>query len=97
MKYCGKYRIFDQEKIRTYPVKERINKVKIEDFLNPSEVLKTNYKVSDDIENKIDILSEIIISHRKEGKPVIVFTGAHLIKNGLSVLIIEMLKMLIII
>lgn len=89
--------MFDRGKLKTYPIKLRSNKVKIEDFAKiPSG--------KDDIVDFLDKLPRIlagqdfveIINHLVEAyksrHPIILAMGAHVIKCGLSPLIIDMLK-----
>jgi hypothetical protein len=82
--YNSKYTIFDAKQIKTYPISTRINKVKINDIVKPEDALKSNYEVNSDIANTINSVAKQIIQFRKENKPVILFTGAHSIKNGLG-------------
>ena len=90
MNYRGRYKIFDSSKIKTYPVSQRTNKVKLEDLVKPDEILQKEYP-SDQSES-IAKLAEKIISARKSGKPVIWLTGAHLIKNGLGPIVIDLIR-----
>ncbi|OQX83265.1 hypothetical protein B6D60_10765 [candidate division KSB1 bacterium 4484_87] len=46
----------------------------------------------DETKAAIDNLAKEIVTCRREGKPVILFTGAHLIKNGLGPLIIDLIE-----
>lgn len=43
MDYNGKYAIFDPGRINTYPLKNRENKVKLEDTVSPSDVNKIRF------------------------------------------------------
>jgi len=92
MKYKGRYKIFDPGKILSYPVQERSNKVKLDDLLAPEEVNSMEISVPEDVEKDIDLLAMEILSARKKQRPVALFTGAHLIKNGLSPLIGDLVK-----
>jgi hypothetical protein len=89
MEYRGKYKVFDQTSIKTYPVCERANKVKRDDLLQTSDIAPPG-NLSTETVHRIETLAQEIISCRKEGKPVILFTGAHLIKNGLSRLLVDL-------
>jgi hypothetical protein len=92
MDYDGKYKTFDLGQVNTYPLSTRSNKVTLDDLVRPENldnlVIELPGKTCGDIEN----IARAIISCRKAGKPVIVFTGAHLIKNGLGLLLAEMVK-----
>ena len=88
MEYKGKYNIFDTEQIKTYPVSTRINKVKLEDIIDPGLISAQPLDIK--TTEKINIIAETIVTARKADNPVIFFTGAHLIKNGLGRLLIKL-------
>ncbi|MCK4919806.1 MAG: hypothetical protein KAS71_02095 [Bacteroidales bacterium] len=92
MKYKGRYNIFDAEQIVTYPVCERPNKVKLNDLIDPGQINKMNLEVPQEVEDKIILLAKEILSARENNRPVIFFTGAHLVKNGLSRLLGNLTK-----
>lgn len=92
--------IVDFKKIKTYPIKKRDNKVRVADFVTPQlppfskggvgelgvlfpKILKGN-------EIK-EVVSAIVNANRKK-KPVIFAIGAHVIKCGLSPIIIDLMK-----
>ena len=92
MEYKGRYKFFDPGQIVTYPVIERSNKVKLDDLMAPAHVDNMTFSVPEDVERNIDILAKEIVSAREKNRPVALFTGAHLIKNGLSPLIGDLVK-----
>jgi hypothetical protein len=92
MKYKGKYKVFDPNRIKTYPVSTRNNKVKYKDLIFPQKVTEMSFQVSQEIESKITNLAKDMIDARKKGHPVMLFTGGHLIKNGLSILLGDLIK-----
>jgi hypothetical protein len=92
MEYKGRYKCFDPEQIVTYPVRERSNKVKLGDLLTPDQAGSMALNVPEDVEENIELLAKAIVSARETHKPVALFTGAHLIKNGLSPLIGDLVK-----
>lgn len=92
MQYKGKFDFFNLKNIKTYPLLERKNKVSIDDMILPNTALSKNYDLQEDIKGKITIIAKNIISCREKNLPVVVFTGAHLIKNGLGLLIIDLIK-----
>ncbi len=92
MEYKGKYKIFDQSRIKTYPISERENKVHLHDLLNPEEVSDMSFDLSGEVTQMIDHIAKEIVRHRENGQPVMLFTGAHLIKNGLGRLLIDLVK-----
>ena len=92
MEYKGRYKCFDPDRIVTYPVRERSNKVKMGDLMAPDHVNNMVFNVPEDVEKGIDKLAKEIVSAREKQRPVVLFTGAHLIKNGLSPLIGDLVK-----
>ena len=92
MQYKGKYKIFDLSKIKTYPVNTRTNKIKYSDLIFPEDLLKTQFEITPEILEKTKTLAQAVVKSRKENKPVILFTGAHLIKNGLSPLFMDLIN-----
>ncbi len=92
MEYKGKYNIFDQSKITTFPISERENKVKLHNLLDLEKVHEMAFSVPKDVSQTIDLLAYEIVSHRKKNQPVMLFTGAHMIKNGLGRLLIDLIK-----
>ena len=93
MDYNGKYKIFDTSLVKTYPIKERTNKVNLEDIVDPGTIPGQSFGVGVETAKEIKIIARKIVAARKADNPVILFTGAHLIKNGLSRLLIELVKL----
>jgi len=92
MEYRGKYKVFDPSRIRTYAVAERSNKVHLDDLVSPEEVLRTAYDVPARVEEQINYVAGRIVELRRRGLPVLFFTGAHLIKNGLGPLVVDLVR-----
>ncbi len=92
MKYHGKYTIFDPSQIETYPLRTRRNRVKLEDLILPKQLTEYSFDLPKKIHQKINAVAQSVVSHRKMDKPVILFTGAHLIKNGLGPLVVDLVK-----
>jgi hypothetical protein len=92
MEYRGRYPIFDPNRIKTYPIRERANRFTVEKMVTLVDALSGSYAVSADTADQIRQVAEAIVAARKAGKPVILFTGAHLIKNGLSMLVIDLIE-----
>ncbi len=93
----SKFKKADLKFVRTIPLKKRIRKVKVKDFakvFSPvrsfSEFIKSfpNILAARDLQLFVD---DIIKAHAKE-KPIILMMGAHIIKVGLSPLIIDLIK-----
>ena len=78
--------MLDFSKIKTISIKQRENKVKLSDLIKPenSEVLLNS--------KEVDELIEKIINAYKNNKQIIVMMGAHVIKVGMSLLIIDLTK-----
>lgn len=92
MQYDGKYKIFDISKINTYPLSTRSNKVKLDDLINPGDIDNIAIDLPDKICGDIETIANEIIFARKSNKPIVLFTGAHLIKNGLGPLLADLVK-----
>ena len=87
----------DTSKVKLYSIKERLNKVKIDDFAWVYEKDSSFMSFLDKLPNilKASELIEFvdkIIEARRNNKPVILGMGAHPIKCGLSPLIIKLIK-----
>ena len=82
MQYQGKYNIFDPAKISTYPLSTRTNKVTLNDLVLPEDVDDLAIELPEETGASLETIADAVVSARKAGKPVILFTGAHLIKNG---------------
>lgn len=91
--------LIDLSKVRTYPLKERKSKVSIKDFIHP---FKPRTKIIDSLPGILagkdwqNLVKSIILARRKirgnHLKPVIFMCGAHVIKCGLSLLFIDLMK-----
>ena len=92
MKYEGNYTAFDPQKIDTYPISTRINKVKLEDLVLPHKAAAMKFDLHDECKKLIDTVAKAIVDNRKQSKPVLLFTGAHLIKNGFGPLIADLVN-----
>jgi len=92
MDYSGKYIVFDARQIKTYPVNTRVNKVKLENLMTPEKAIKGNFKCEASILAKIQDVAKAVVDSRKNNKPVIFFSGAHLIKNGFGLLVCDLIK-----
>jgi hypothetical protein len=92
MEYKGRYNIFDAAAIKTYPLGTRPNKVKLENILQASDVDKMEFNLAAETVSMVEAVAQEIVSMRKENKPVIIFAGAHLIKNGLGGLLADLVR-----
>jgi hypothetical protein len=92
MEYNGKYNAFDLSQINTYPLNTRSNKVTLDDIVRPENLDNIAFELPGKTSDEIENIAREIVSCRQADKPVVVFTGAHLIKNGLGFLLAEMVK-----
>ncbi len=91
MRYEGRYEIFDPAGIKTYPFKERTNKVKLEDMIEPGDIKAAPADLPAETFEQIELVAGKIVRSRKKNKPVVFFTGAHLIKNGLGPVLCDLI------
>jgi len=92
MQYKGRYQVFDPAKIKTYPVKGRTNKVKYGDLREIDEVMNTVIDLPAEVKKEIEDLAKEIIVRRAKGQPLLLFTGGHLVKNGLNRLLVDLIR-----
>ena len=78
--------MLDFTKIKTISIKQRKNKVKLSDLVKPedSDILINSKEFN-------DLIKKIIDAHKNK-KQIILMMGAHLIKVGMSLLIIDLMK-----
>ena len=91
MSYRGRYDIFDPRRIKTYPVSSRQNKVSIDDLVRPADALEMDPACPVETTALVAEIAGIIVDARRKNRPVILFTGAHLIKNGLGPLVVDLI------
>lgn len=91
MQYAGRYRLFETSGLRTYPLRTRPNKVRLQDLIRPETALVPGEALSDDRAQAIAELADRIIAARRADRAVIVFIGAHPIKNGLGPLLADLI------
>jgi len=92
MEYEGRYKAFDATRVRTYPLRARSNKVTFDDLVFPKDLCGLAVDLPDRVQEDIHTVAQAIVAARREGKPVILFTGAHLIKNGLGPLLVNLVE-----
>ena len=78
--------MLDFNKIKTISIKQRKNKVKLKDLIRP-EYSKIQFKSKD-----FEELVERIIDSYKNNKQIIFMIGAHVIKVGMNLLLIDLIK-----
>ncbi len=89
MEYKGKYEICDLSKTKTYPLATRPSEVYLKDLINLNDIVNEPLKYDSE---ELESLVTSIVEARKNGKPVIVFSGAHAVKNGLSPIYNDLIK-----
>lgn len=77
----------DFSKIRTFPVRERLNLVTVDNMRRPENDTVEPWGHAD-----FDELVERIVTARRNSRPVIFSMGAHVIKNRLSAYLIELIR-----
>lgn len=82
-----KYKELDFSKIKTYPVADRRNLVRIDNLFEPASYEPEEWDDAD-----FDRVCAEIKKARENDRPVIMSLGAHVIKNRLSRYLIEMMK-----
>ena len=92
MDYKGKYNIFDVNKISTYPLSTRSNKVTLDDLVRPGDVAESALELPGRTREKVEAVAGAVVAARQADKPVLFFTGAHLIKNGFGPLLVELVN-----
>jgi len=92
MEYEGRYNAFDPSRIETYPLEQRSNKVALEDLVLPGDVDALDLAVDEAVGRDIGVVANAIVEARRADRPVILFTGAHLIKNGLGPLLADLVN-----
>jgi hypothetical protein len=90
MEYEGRYKAFDTTKVETYPLSTRSNKVTFDDLVFPKDLCGMVPGLSSEVQDAIRTIANEIVAARRQDKPVIVLSGAHLIKNGLGPLLAEL-------
>jgi hypothetical protein len=90
MDYSGRYKAFDPGRIRTYPLADRANKVTLRDLILPEQADRSGTRVADAVQRSIETVAEAVVAAHRNHKPVLIFTGAHLIKNGLGPLLADL-------
>ncbi|HLB74069.1 MAG TPA: hypothetical protein VJJ98_08630 [Sedimentisphaerales bacterium] len=94
MKYKGKYSVFDARKVSTYPLSARSNKVTLDDLVRPEDIDNLPVDLPEQTYSYIKAVAGAIVDARQADppRPVVFFTGAHLIKNGLGPMLVELVN-----
>lgn len=80
------YPAIDLRKVKTYPIRERQNLVKLSDLILPEHACPPfSYP-------EFDQVVERVLEARRNGRPVIWMMGGHVIKCGLGPLLIDLMR-----
>jgi hypothetical protein len=82
----SRYRLFDRSRLLLRPLGEREHDMHL-DFILPMDDGGAPY-----VNNNLPILADRIVAARAAGRPVILMMGAHVIKQGCSRFVCEMLR-----
>jgi len=93
----SKYLEIDLSKVKTYPVQQRPSKVHREELAQPfrrGDFFETFWQSLPNILAAKDLreLVQHLLSARERGKPVLMMMGAHVIKVGLSPLLLDLMR-----
>jgi hypothetical protein len=91
MEYQGKHPIFDPSRIHTYPLSTRQNKVHLSDLHTPESVLGAPPAPSE-VAAAVAPVAQAVRRARANHWPVVLFSGAHVLKNGFGPLIIDWME-----
>jgi hypothetical protein len=91
------YKPLDLEGIKTYPLAARPSKVRAEDGASPWRAGGTLKAYLDSLPNQLAVRSlrevvQAVLAARRKGRPVLLGMGAHVIKVGLSRILIDLLE-----
>lgn len=93
----SKYEQIDLARVKTYPVQQRFSKVHREELARPfrrGDFFETFYDSLPNILAAKDLREfvEHLLAARAQGKPIIVMMGAHVIKVGLSPVLVDLMQ-----
>ncbi len=88
---------FDPSKIKTYSLKDRPSKVRVDEFAGPHEKGKSFKDFFSALPNilaakDLNDVAAAIVQARKDNRPVMLGMGAHAVKVGLNPLIIDLME-----
>ncbi|MFH1797579.1 MAG: hypothetical protein ABIF45_24130 [Pseudomonadota bacterium] len=105
MKYKGSYKPFDASAVKTYPLKVRSNKVELGNLIDVAALRSAEVRCSaepwfrngrrgegPDQSAGLQELAAYVVECRRSGRPVVVLSGAHPIKNGEISIIIDLIE-----
>jgi hypothetical protein len=80
------YPQFDRSRLQLKPLAERVHDMTLDDLLKPDEAAPPV------AEPALPEIADRMVRARRAGRPVILLMGAHLIKQGLSYLVIDLMQ-----
>ena len=92
-----KWKPINLNQVTTYPIRERVNKVSIRDFATPPSQTGGLQEFLSSLPNILkapdflDLADRIVTAHQRN-KPVIVMMGGHVVKCGLSPILIDLMQ-----
>jgi len=96
MEYRGSFCLFDASNIRTYPLRVRDNKVGLDQFVDCERLRRSEVAIPDPkglgLRESLTSLAQTVAEAHRAGRPVILQTGAHSIKNGLSPIWVDLIQ-----
>ena len=96
MDYRGSFRIFDNAHMKTYPLRVRSNKVDLDMFVDCERLRKSDVVLdlpgAPELLKSLEALAQALADAHRNNRPVILQTGAHSIKNGLSPIWIDLME-----
>ncbi len=105
MRYEGRHRLFDLSRVRTYPLKVRPNKVELDAYVDVSALRRAEVRPptgpwfrnglpggGPDQSAGLQELARYVAECHRSGKPVVVLSGAHPIKNGQIPIVTDLIE-----
>lgn len=80
------YKLFDRSRLKLRPLAERVHDMVLEELLHP------NAPVAPFEHTGLNAVIDRVVRARRDGRPVILMMGAHVIKVGLSRYVIDLLE-----
>ena len=96
MKKKRNWKPVNLDNVKTYPIRDRINKVSVHDFatpLSPHAGIREYLSCLPKILKAADFLElvDLIVAAYQRNKPIIVMAGGHVVKCGLSAVLIDLM------
>ena len=82
-------KLFDRNELKTCPLSKRISKIHISSMIHPNTKPK---QLDEKTRKDVEIIAHAVRKAKNNRSPIILATGAHLIKNGGSRILIELMN-----